>query len=532
MVNRAATGHCCVMTTTALEHERATYRRLFAVREFRALFVAHVVSMLGTMSAQVALTVLVFQRTGSPLLSAATFTVGFMPFLIGGALLSGLVDRLPARRTLLLCDLGSAVLFAVMTLPGLPIAALFALDFAAGLLTPVFGGARAALLPDVLGNGQRYVLGRAAVRIVSQGAQVLGFAVGGALLATAGARLALAVNAASFAASAAVVRAGVRARPSRTAATGPLLRDSLAGAHAVLSHPPVRKLLLLRSLVPTCALAPEALAAAYVQSVRQPPREVGFYLAVVPAAMVLADLLAGRLLDSRAQRRLVLPAALLTVTPLLGFAAHPALPAAMVLLALVGLGYAHTLGLDAALLATAPPDMQSRTLALDQAGLMVLQGTGFLMWGAFAMILPPHLTIAAAGACGLAVVAALPPGRLARVSSAAHRPAPRLQAADDDPFKSTHPVEADMPGASAQTRPVKILNANWTPGGEDSDGKFEFLIITEDDERHTLPATAASTAALAQLAHANTVLAWDPTNRVLIVANIVGKMPWTINRDS
>lgn len=33
--------------------------------------------------------------------------------------------------------------------------------------------------------------------------------------------------------------------------------------------------------------------------------------------------------------------------------------------------------------------------------------------------------------------------------------------------------------------------------------------------------------AFVALARANTVLAWDPTNRTLIVANVVGTMPWT-----
>ena len=33
--------------------------------------------------------------------------------------------------------------------------------------------------------------------------------------------------------------------------------------------------------------------------------------------------------------------------------------------------------------------------------------------------------------------------------------------------------------------------------------------------------------ALVALAGADTVLAWDPANRTLIAANIVGQMPWT-----
>jgi hypothetical protein len=84
-----------------------------------------------------------------------------------------------------------------------------------------------------------------------------------------------------------------------------------------------------------------------------------------------------------------------------------------------------------------------------------------------------------------------------------------------------------MPGASEKTRRVKILNANWLPAEDGGDGQFEVLIITEDDQRHVVPASPASMTALVALAGADTVMAWDPTNRSLIVANIVGTMPWT-----
>jgi hypothetical protein len=84
-----------------------------------------------------------------------------------------------------------------------------------------------------------------------------------------------------------------------------------------------------------------------------------------------------------------------------------------------------------------------------------------------------------------------------------------------------------MPGASEATRRVKILNANWTPTPDGGDGRFELMVITEDDERHTMPASPAAMTALVALSQAGTVLAYDPTNRTLIAANIVGEMPWT-----
>jgi len=84
-----------------------------------------------------------------------------------------------------------------------------------------------------------------------------------------------------------------------------------------------------------------------------------------------------------------------------------------------------------------------------------------------------------------------------------------------------------MPGASKETRRVKVLNANWIPDGAERDGLFEIMIVTEDDQQFVVPTSPGSMAALVALAKANTVMAWDPVNRSLIIANIIGTMPWT-----
>ena len=84
-----------------------------------------------------------------------------------------------------------------------------------------------------------------------------------------------------------------------------------------------------------------------------------------------------------------------------------------------------------------------------------------------------------------------------------------------------------MPGASEQTRRVKVLNANWVAGSDGTDGRFEVMIVTEDDQQHVVAPSPAAMNALVALTQANTVLAWDPTNRTLVAANLVGTMPWT-----
>ena len=84
-----------------------------------------------------------------------------------------------------------------------------------------------------------------------------------------------------------------------------------------------------------------------------------------------------------------------------------------------------------------------------------------------------------------------------------------------------------MPGASDEARRVKHLNANWIAGAEGEDGRFDVQIITDDGERHHLTPSAAAMTALIALTQADAVLVWDPPNRTLIAANLVGRMPWT-----
>ena len=84
-----------------------------------------------------------------------------------------------------------------------------------------------------------------------------------------------------------------------------------------------------------------------------------------------------------------------------------------------------------------------------------------------------------------------------------------------------------MPGASEQTQRVKIVNANWAAGPDGDHGRFEVMIVTEDDQRHVVAPSPAAMTALIALTQADTVLAWDPADRTLIAANMVGTMSWT-----
>jgi MFS family permease len=399
-------------------HGRARYRDVLGVAEFRAIFAANIVSMLGNVVAAVALTVLVYQQTRSPALAASVMALSFLPYLVGGTLLGAAADRLPARRVLVTCDLASAALVGCMVIPGVPLPALLALLFAIGLMSPVYQGVRLAVLPEILPPGPRYILGRALIRLVAQSAQIVGYGVGGLLLAILSPRGALAADALSFVASGLVLRFGTAARRGAAARRGSMARDSLTGLRNVFAHRPTRRILLFTWLVPACVVAPEALAAPYAAHIGQPARAAGFLLMGLPIGTVAADIVAARLLTSRLQRHVIVPAALLSFVPLAAFAASPGLVLAVGLLAAGGLGHAWAAGIDGLLIDTAPLDLRNRTLALAGAGLMFTQGAGFALWGIAGQYLPVTVVIPLAAAIGVLTAATLRPRRAAQAGSA------------------------------------------------------------------------------------------------------------------
>ena len=79
-----------------------------------------------------------------------------------------------------------------------------------------------------------------------------------------------------------------------------------------------------------------------------------------------------------------------------------------------------------------------------------------------------------------------------------------------------------VPGASEQTSQVTVLNANWAAGPDGGDGRFEVMLVTADGQQHTVAPSPASMTALLALAKADAILLWDPADRTLIAANIVG----------
>ncbi|MEV6979015.1 MFS transporter, partial [Kitasatospora sp. NPDC093806] len=159
-----------------------TYRELFRDREFAALFLSTSAQTAAQTTAGLALGVLVFRRTDSPLLAALAMFGPAFAQLLGAATVLSAADRLPPRAALTGLGLLLAAGTAVQALPGLPVAALFPVLLLLGVAGAAGGGARYGLLHELL-TDDGYLLGRSALNLAAGLVQIGGFALGGALVA-------------------------------------------------------------------------------------------------------------------------------------------------------------------------------------------------------------------------------------------------------------------------------------------------------------------------------------------------------------
>jgi hypothetical protein len=125
------------MTTTRVAPRPATYRKVFAVGQFRVRFGSYTLFLIGETVRTLALSVTVYAATGSSLLSALAYAAGFLPYALGGTLLLAFADRWPPRTLLIGYEVLRAVVSAVPAAGLLPVPAMLALVFVAGLPTAV-----------------------------------------------------------------------------------------------------------------------------------------------------------------------------------------------------------------------------------------------------------------------------------------------------------------------------------------------------------------------------------------------------------
>jgi MFS family permease len=227
-------------------------------RDFLKLWSAASVSLVGD-----AVTRLALPLTAISVLHASPFEVGlvggaqFLPFLLVGLPAGAIVDRLSRkRRVLIVADGVRALTLASIpvtyALDQLTLEQLYAVGFLSGVMTVFFDVTSAAYLPTLLAREQ-LVTGNARLELSRSSAQIIGPGFAGLLIQAASAPFALLVDAASFAASGALIsrirRAETRITLQSTHRLRGLGREIVEGTRYVFSHSHLRAI----ALTTTCA---------------------------------------------------------------------------------------------------------------------------------------------------------------------------------------------------------------------------------------------------------------------------------------
>jgi MFS family permease len=355
-------------------------------RDFRLVFGAFAVSVLGDRMVNIALAFAVLELGGSPSEIGIVLACRTLP-LVASVLIGGVVaDRVSRRAVMVASDLSRVATqgaLAALLITGAPAIWIVAtLSGLTGAATGFFSPASTGLLPAVVApehlqqaNGLRAT--------AMSGGEIVGPALAGVLVASAGPGWALAIDAATFAVSAAFL-AGLRlpARVPRRATS--FLRDMREGWRAFRSRSWVW------SIVAAASLGNMLWAAFGVLGPVVAKQDLGgaAVWGTIMAAMGVGAL-AGALIAIRARPRRPLVVSLFAITmfavPLALLAAEspPALIAAATFLAGGGMMLGISL-YESTFQRRVPGDVLSRVSAYDWFGSLALAPLGYAIWGPIA----------------------------------------------------------------------------------------------------------------------------------------------------
>jgi predicted MFS family arabinose efflux permease len=304
---------------------------------------------------------------------------------------------------MIIADVLRAVLVVIMAMPGTTFLGLAGLLVVVQLAASPSNAARGALLPQILGE-EEYPIGQAGLSSAGQAAQVAGFAGGGALILAIGTRGVLLADAATFAASAALVLLGVRHRDAAATSTDIVRRswgsDLVAGFRLVATTPRLRALIAF-ACVSGIYIAGEALAAPYAAELGGGPTLVGLLFAGFAAGAVGGMLVLARLSTETRLRALPL-LAVGSCLPLVLCAVDPPAVVVVALFVISGFASGYQVTASTTFMQLVPDDRRGQAFGLAVTALKVSQGIGVGLAGVVADWVGPHGTVALAGVIGVA----------------------------------------------------------------------------------------------------------------------------------
>ncbi|MEV0735508.1 MFS transporter [Streptomyces sp. NPDC050549] len=221
---------------------------------FRNFWLSRAVSGLGSAVTTVALPVLVFQQSRSPLLVSLVAAAGTLPYLVFGLVAGAVADRVDRRTLMIVTDCLSALclgsLPVAQALGALTVGQVVVVAFLCSSLSLFFDAGGYGFVPALVGK-DRLADANSALYGAESVVRIIGNGVAGVLIALVHPVGTLTLDALSFAGSALFLRA-VANSPSRAASSPgprPGLRESVGeGLRFLAGHPTLRVMTVVGTL--------------------------------------------------------------------------------------------------------------------------------------------------------------------------------------------------------------------------------------------------------------------------------------------
>lgn len=375
-------------TDRCLERRVTTYRDIFAIQQFRVLFVVRLFTMTAVVINSLTLGTVMYEQTRSSFLTAVSLFGGPLVQLGTARYLLASSDLLRPRTAMVLMACVSATTATLQSLPGLAWWMRFLILSGGYVAMGATSGTVLSLLSDIVPK-ESFVLARATMNITVGGMQVLGNGVGALLIAVASPTWLFAIAAAVSALAGVAARIGLADSPPR--ASGRVRERSRRVNRELLSSPVLRPLLLTMWVPNGLVVGCEALFIPYAGG------HAGYLFAAGAVGMLAGDIAVGRFIPEGARDRLILPLRALLAAPFLAFPLSPPVTVAALLVCGSAFGYAASLPLQERLVQQSRDEVRGQMFGLSSTGLMVGQAVGAALAGGLAQLLGAARTVHPAG---------------------------------------------------------------------------------------------------------------------------------------
>jgi MFS family permease len=376
-----------------------------SVPNYRRYFAGQIVSLSGNWMQMVAEIWLVLELTGSGVAVGMTTALQFLPILLFGAWGGVLADRFPKRRVLMVTQAAMALpalgLLAVTALGVVTVWMVFALVFLRGTVNAVDNPTRQSFAIEMVGP-ERVVNAVSLNSVLVHSARLVGPALAGILIVTAGVEPCFALNALSFGG---MIYALWRMNPAQLNPAPPAVRERgavRAGLRYVRRTPELAVPLGLMALVGTFGLNFQVILPLLARfSFEGGASTYATLVAAMGAGSVIGALATGA--HGRTDGGLIAGAALAFGVLALLAAAMPSLALEVPVVALLGASaVTFAAAINSSLQLSVDPHMRGRVMALYSVVFLGSTPIGGPLSGWLAEAYDPRAALLLAASAGLA----------------------------------------------------------------------------------------------------------------------------------